>query len=554
MHCIAAALVIASVAACGHSSSSAPGENDRHITVSVRSEPRTLNPFIATDYASALIPHLIHAKLLRVNRRTWRLEPQLAESWALVDTERSIWRMALRPNVRWSDGAPFGAADVVFSVAALLAEPTSSVRREFITGGNPVQVRRIDDATIEWTFPTPFTRGLKLLDSLPVLPAHVLAVPDRSMESLGNTSAFSSQVGLGPYRAVSYRPGQDMRFEKNTHYWKSDMPYPEALTLKIVPDQNAEIVRLIAGELDFIDDGIRPEDVAALRPLVADQKISLHDVGPSLDTPALWFNLRPDTAGPRWWQVREFRHAVSRAVDRTAFVDAVYFGMAVPTTVLVTPAYGEWYFDGAPAEEFDAVEAKRLLASLQLHDRNDDGFVEDADLRNIEFSLLVPVSNRSLVRGAQFIRDSLSRIGIQVSIVELEVGSLVARILQGDYDAVYYTWNRSDPDPESAMEFWRSSGSFHVWHPNQPSPATAWELKLDTLAEELSHADEETARHRLFAEMQRVLRDEMPIICFATPNVIVPVSTRLSETRAGRTRPHLLWSPESLQLRLPVGR
>jgi ABC-type transport system substrate-binding protein len=119
---------------------------------------------------------------------------------------------------------------------------------------------------------------------------------------------------------------------------------------------------------------------------------------------------------------------------------------------------------------------------------------------------------------------------------------------------VYYTWNRSDPDPESAMEFWRSSGSFHVWHPNQPSAATAWELRLDKLAEELSNAEEEAARHRLFAEMQQILRDEMPIICFAAPNVIVPVSTRLSEMTAGRTRPHLLWSPESLQLRMPAAR
>lgn len=550
MHCFAAALVIASVA-CGHSTRSAPGENESHIRVSVRSEPRTLNPFIATDYSSALIPHLIHAKLLRVNRRTWRLESQLAESWAPVDAERSIWRMNLRPNVRWSDGAPFGAADVVFTLAAVLAEPKSPVRREFITGGQPVQVRRIDDATVEWALPKAFTRGLKVFDSLPILPAHVLAAPNRSIESLANMSAFSSQVGLGPYRAVSYRPGQDLRFEKNTHYWQSELPYPEVLTLTIVPDQNGEIVRFMAGELDFIDDGIRAEDVAALGPLVADQKIRLHDVGPSLDTPALWFNLRPNPAGRQWWQSREFRHAVSRAVDRTAFVDAVYFGTAVPTTELITPAYGGWYVEEARADKFDVWEAKRLLASLQLHDRNGDGFIEDADLRNVEFSLLVPASNLSLVRGARFIRDSLGRIGIQAHLVELEVGSLVARILQGDYDAVYYAWNRSDPDPESAMEFWRSSGSFHVWHPNQPSPATAWELRLDTLAEELSNAKEEAARHRVFAEMQRILREEMPIICFAAPKVMVPVSKRLSETPAGRTRPHLLWSPESLQLRMP---
>src|SRR5690606_29300814 len=135
-------------------------------------------------------------------------------------------------------------------------------------------------------------------------------------------------VGLGPFRLQRYESGQRMVFERNPRYWRqaadgTPLPYLDQLVLEIVPDQNAQMLRLQSGDVDIPQDALRPSDIAAVRPILQEGRLEMLEIGVSTDPNAFFFNLRDPywSDDPRrdWITRRELRQAISHAVDREAF-------------------------------------------------------------------------------------------------------------------------------------------------------------------------------------------------------------------------------------------
>ena len=135
-------------------------------------------------------------------------------------------------------------------------------------------------------------------------------------------------------------------------------------------------------------------------------QVTLSDVGVGLDADSFWLNLRPGRAtGARAWLQRvELRRAISHAVDRKAFADAVFLGAAVPVFGPVTPGNARWYAPDLPKYDYDPAESRRLLASIGLADRNGDGVLEDRTGAPAEITLITQKGNTAVERGAAFIR------------------------------------------------------------------------------------------------------------------------------------------------------
>jgi peptide/nickel transport system substrate-binding protein len=169
--------------------------------------------------------------------------------------------------------------------------------------------------------------------------------------------------------------------------------------------------------------------------------------------------------------------------------------------------------------------------------------LEDAAGAPARFSLLTQKGNTSLERGAAVIRDSLRQVGIQVDVVEFEVGALIQRFSSGNYDAVYFRLLTTDTDPSLNPDFWLSSGAAHVWNPAQPAPATRWEREIDRLMDDISTSSDRARRIRLFGEVQRIIGREVPVLCFAFPRLWFGMSTRISQATPAAFRPPLLWNP-----------
>jgi peptide/nickel transport system substrate-binding protein len=529
------------------------------LVASVRTEPSTYNRYAATggNAATDLFSLLTQGRLVRVNRATDELEPFLAADWTEAD-DGLTYTLRLRRDVAFSDGAPFSSADVLFSFAVAYDPAVqSSLRAPLQVNGQPLAVAAPDPYTVTIRFPERFAPGLRLLDSMPILPKHKLAAAHaagRFAEQWVPSRPLGDIAGLGPFVLAEHVTGQRLVFTRNHHYFRRDehgtpLPYLDRLMLTVAPDQATEALRLEAGETDLMANGdIRPHDYARFKQRESQGRLRLIDVGVGLDPDFLSFNLRPTRAAdPRaqWLQSRELRQAVACGVDRQAIIDTVYLGAAVPIFGPITPGNRTWHSADAPKYFYDASRARQLLAAAGLRDVNGDGMLEDGRGAPARFSIITQAGhNRERVTAV--LQEQLRTLGLAVDLVALDPGGIFQRWTTGDYDAIYFGLQASSTDPANGPEFWLSSGAFHFWNPKQPTPATEWEARIDTLMREQTSARDLGARKRAFAEVQRIFGEELPSIYFVAPRVTLATSARLLNPAPALQIPQLLWSPDTL--------
>jgi peptide/nickel transport system substrate-binding protein len=533
------------------------------LVATVRTEPTTYNRLASAQTADELFRLLVHDTLIRVNRQSGALEPRLATSWSATDDGRR-WTLNLREGVMFSDGAPFTADDVVFTFRALYDPVVASeIASNYLVDGRPIAVRATGPHVVEFEFPAPLGRGLEIIGGLPILPRHALAAAldaGTFREAWGLQTAPSALVGLGPFVLTEHTAGVHLRFSRNPRFWGRDaegvpLPYLDGLELQVVPEQNAEMLRLEAGQTDVPNDAIRAEDLAAFRRLATEGRVKLVDAGVTVDADGLWFNLTPGTpsASAKPWLLRtEFRRAVSLAVSRQAIVNTVFLTAAEPIAGPVTPGHGEWFLpDLVPAN--DAAAATRLLAGIGLIDRDGDGMLEDARGRPVRFTVLTQKGVSVRERAAAVIRAQLAAIGVDAEIDVMDPTTLFSRYSSRNFDTIYYGFGSDTVDPTGNADFWLSSGPYHVWNPGQSRPATDWERSIDELMGRLSSTVDHATRLRLFAQVQRLFAEQQPIVYFAARRVTVATSARVQGVTASVLSPPVLWNAEQLSLSASSG-
>jgi peptide/nickel transport system substrate-binding protein len=529
------------------------------LVASLRSDPSTYNRYAAggATAATEVVTQLIHARLVRINRSTDELEPALAEEWRQSD-DGLTYTLKLRQGVRFSDGTPFTSDDVLFTFRTVYDEAVKSpVRSSMQVNGKPLLVTAPDKHTIVLTLPEPFAPGLRLLDYLPILPRHKLEAAldaGRFADEWIPSKPLRDVVGLGPFTLTEHVSGQRLVFARNPHFFGRDtrgtpLPYLDRLIVAIVPDQNTEALRLEAGETDLMANGeIRSQDYSAFKRAADQGRIRLIEIGVGLDPDFLSFNLRPSRqSDARWpWLGRkELRQAISWGVDRQAIADTVYLGAAVPIWGPISPSNRTWYSSEAPAFRYDPARARELLSSLGLRDTNADGMLEDRSGAQARFSIMTQ-GGHNRERVASMLQEQLRQLGLVVDIVPLDQRGLFQRWSAGDYDAMYFGLQASSTDPWLNPEYWLSSGSFHLWHPAQSSPATDWEARVDTLMRTNAGTPDLARRHQAFAEVQRIFAEELPSIYFVAPRMTLAMSRRVENPRPALQIPQLLWSAETL--------
>jgi peptide/nickel transport system substrate-binding protein len=555
-------------AACRSGESSLPsgssGASTRggDLVVSLRSDPASFNWFTRHDSSTYLVTVLTQAGLVRVNRLTDKVEPWLAEEWS-ASSDGLRYTIKLRPGISFADGSPFTSDDVVFSLAAAYDEKGGSILADSMrVGGKNLSAEALDPTTVVVTFPGPFGPGLRIFDNLPILPRHKLQAALAQENGLANAWRTSANVaditGLGPFTLTEYAAGQRLIFTKNARYFRRDaggvqLPYLDRIVVEIVPDQNAEVLRLVAGQTDMSATEIRPEDYAPLKRASDEGRVRLFDVGIGVNADAMWFNLRPGAfAGdPRagWIQREELRQAISLAVDRRIFADTVYPGAGVPVFGPITPGNKDWFVADLPQPAHDPGKARALLASIGLTDRNGDGTLEDSQNRPARFMLMAQKGQTALERGIAVIRDELKKIGLTVDTVTLDGNAVVSQFLsKKGFDAVYFPLIPSDTDPALNLDFWLTTGGSHLWNPGQAEPATSWEREIDALMTRQAASFDDRERRALFAQAQRIFAEHEPMLYFAAPRIYVATTSRVQNLTPMPRRPQALWSPDTISL------
>jgi peptide/nickel transport system substrate-binding protein len=557
--CSLLAIVCAAVAGC---TAPAPSGDDKparggEIVASLRSEPRSSYlRYLENSAAVDLVSLLTEARLIHVDRTTDRAEPGLAESWT-ASPDGLTHTFKLRPTVTFSDGVPFTSADVLFAMEVAYGAPGSQLAASLTLGGKQLTATAPDPLTVVVAFPEPFSPGVRVFENLPIIPRHKLgaALAGGTLTTAwGPGKPLTEMAGLGPFVLTEHVSGQRMVFTRNPHYWRRDangqrLPYLDKITVLIIAEQGAEALRMESGGLDLMSNGdIRPEDYSRFKRLADQGRLSLIDGGTGVDPNLLWFNLAPAKGrdAKPWLRRREFRLALSHAVDRQALANSVYLGEAIPLHGPVSPGNKVWYSPAAPTYPYDPARSKELLRAAGLTDRDGDGTVEDAAGRPARFSMIVQQGHSLRERTAAVLQEQFRRIGVGVDLVGLDPPSIGQRFSTGSYESIYFGFQASSLDPGMNLDFWLSGGNTHVWNPGQKTPSTPWEKQIDDLMLKQIAAPTLEERQRIFAEVQRIFGEHVPALYFIVPKVTLAVSTRLRNPKPSPQIPQLLWSADTL--------
>jgi peptide/nickel transport system substrate-binding protein len=508
-----------------------PGE----LAWAIRYDPKTFDPAKVDEQASELVRYLTGGVLLRLNRQTQELEPQLAESYS-ISPQGTLIVFKLRGGLRFSDGAALTSADVAWSLRRVLAPETHAIVAEDFLSPGEVTIDTPDKLTVWVHLPKRVIGVGNIFDDIAIEPAN------RPSEG---------RVTSGPFTVTDYKRGQYVRLSRNLHYWRRDaagvqLPYATGVRLDILNNREQEIALFLRGEFDLID-GLSPDYFAIL---AQKSPQSVHDLGASLNTEQLWFNQSSAAPLPEferaWFQNQGFRVAVSEAIHRADLARIAYDGHATSAFGFVSPANTIWHNNDLKYPHESINDANRMLAASGFH-RSGNQLYDFAG-HPVKFSILTNAGNAARQKMATMIQQDLAATGMQVMIVALDFPALIERLMhKQDYEACLLGVTNAVPDPSSMMNMWLSSSPNHQWNPSEKTPATAWEAEIDRQMQLQASSPSQHARKLAVDRVQQVVADQQPFIYLVYPNILQAVSPQLRGVRPSILSPRTVWNIDSLR-------
>ena len=509
----------------------------------LRADPKTFDPLQVEDDNSDAVRYTTGGVLLRVNRKTQEMTPELAQSWT-VDQEGRRITFRLRRGVSFSDGTPFSADDVAYTMTRLMDPNLHSATADpFRSSNAPPRIAVTSADTVSIAFDAPVSGLERLFDQVAILSKY---------------SPKKLAAVLGPFYVEDYKPGVEVLLARNPHYWKFDsagtrLPYLDRIHLQIQQNRDMELIRFRRGELDLIN-SLDPE---AFEELSHRTPASVSDAGASLESEMIWFNQVASAPLPAykkaWFASQEFRRAVSEAIHREDISKVVYKGHARPAAGPVSPANRFWVNGSLAPHPLDVASAQRRLQQAGFTRRGDGLYDREGHL--VEFSLMTNAGNKTRERIAAMIQQDLQALGIRLNVVTLDFPSLIERMTRNfQYEACLLGLTNLDLDPSAQMNVWLSSAADHQWNPSQKAPASAWEAEIDRLMQAQAAELRPTQRKRLFDQVQQIVWEQEPFIYLVTRNSLMAFSPLLHNLEPAALQPQAYWNIDRIQKSALVAR
>ena len=504
----------------------------------LRAEPKTFDPLKVEDDSSNVIRYLTGGVLVRLNRQTQALEPELAQSWKVSKDGKQI-TFKLRSGVLFSDGTPFSADDVAFTVQQMMDPALHSPTGDsFRSGPGAVETKVISLTQISITFPAPVAGLDRQFDQVAIISAH---------------SAKKEMAVLGPFMVGEYKAGATLLLKRNPNYWKTDaqgkrLPYLDSVRLDIQPNRDVEMLRFKRGELDLINslDSEYFDKLASTSPQL------VHDAGPSLDTEQMWFNQVGKSPLPQfkknWFRSANFRRAISQAINRDDLSRVVFRGHAQPAVGPVSTANKFWFNAKLKPEAYSSDAALKMLQADGF--RLENGTLKDKDGHAVVFSIITNAGNKYRERMATMIQEDLQKVGIRVNVVTLDFPSLIERMTQSfDYEVILLGLTNVGLDPNDEMNIWLSSSENHQWNPQEKSPETAWEAEIDRLMRVQASSADPKKRKEAYDRVQEIAVEQAPFIFLVNRNAMSAIAGNVQGATPVILAPQTYWNVERLSVK-----
>ena len=491
----------------GPAAAGAPVFGDTFIQASI-GDIGGLIPSLTSDQSSHEVGSLIYDGLVKLDKDL-NMVPAMAASWTYSRDCLDL-TFKLRRDVKWHDGRPFTAEDVLFTYQTMINPKTPAPFKEGFLLVKDVQAP--DPYTVHVRYEKPYARAVETWSTY-MLPKHLLQ-SFAEAGTLRESPQNSRPVGTGPYRFQEWKPGEKVVLISNPDYYEG-RPYLSRVVYRVIPSQATIFLELKAKGVDYVSTltGIqyaRQTEYPAFRK--AYNKFRY----PASDYTFLGFNLKD----PRFAD-RRVRQAFAHAINKQELIDGVRLGLAREATGPIRP--GTWaYTDKVKRFDFDPAKARELLAQAGWKDRDGDGVVEDKDGKPFTVTIRTNQGNDERKKIAEIIQQRLKEIGIHADIQLIEWAAFIKEFVKPRRFEVVVLGLGTGIDPDQ----------FVVWHSSQRGPdqmnRTGYaNPEVDALLEAGRSSCVQSERVRYYYRLQEILAEDLPMIFLYYRDALPVVAARI---------------------------
>ena len=485
-----------------------PPKKGGTFVTSINGDPTSLNGILANDGASLNVIGL-NQNPLTLGGENWGaiVEGDLAESWE-VSEDGKEWIFHLRKDVKWHDGEPFTADDVIFTFQALQNPDVqaASFRERFFEGGEPIKFEKVDDYTVKATLKQPIASFATNI-TVPIIPKHVLEGQDI------NTSEFNQKpIGTGPFKVVEWRSGESVTLEANPDFYRG-APYLDRWVMRILPSSDAALVALQTGEIDF-------------------GEISGKDVPKFLNTPEFTIFTRPrdlcdvvlfNNARPLFQDVR-VKQAMMYALDRQALLDTAMLGYGTLADSPFNQPVFVYQEGDLPQCEFNPDKARELLKEAGWEDTDGDGIVDkDGEPFKIELGVFTVAAIHQRI--APLVQAWWKDIGLDVTIKNVDVASFFQAAykpqIEKPFDVQFTVWGLFGADPDHYA-------AFYAPDKQELSFINFYDEEIKALFDKGRVTLDEEKRKEIYEKVERKLWEKLPVLPLFYRQTIYVVNNRMN--------------------------
>ncbi len=460
-------------------------------------DPQSMDPHaLALLYQSRVVSQIYDSLVGR--DRDFRLEPALATSWRMVDAR--TWRFTLRPNVRFHDGTPLAADDVVFSIERALAKTSQrAFQLRGVTGA-----RRVDDLTVDVLLASPDAVLPEKLIFIGIMSKawaekNGVSVP-QDFNARQETFAVRNANGTGPFMLRRYEPDARLSLAANPHWWGRGTPHGGGnvteVTYTVIQSDATRMAALATGEADFVIDPPF-QDLARLSQDKRLKFVSTTDIG----TQYLGFDQwraeleSSDIKGRNPFKDLRVRRAVYQAIDIDSIVAKVLRGQATPTGSFVSALVDGYLPELDRRLPYDPAAARTLLKEAGYP----NGFAVQLDCVNVTFRAAV----------CQAISAMLAQVGVRVTFQPAPSALFFPKLTQATTSFFEFGWSPTT-DPwsmlNSIVRSYDGSGAGQFNGGRYANP------RLDALIDAIRVEPDLARRRQLTGDALRLMAEDLPLL------------------------------------------
>lgn len=476
------------------------------IVVGVTQEPTVFNPLMPHIEVDDSVAFSVFDALFRINPEGV-IVPNLAtevpsEANGGISADGLTWRIRLRDDVRWHDGAPFTAEDVKFTLE-LIVNPDFRASR---TAGHSLvrDIEIVSPTEITWRMEQPFAPYLSFLTETFIVPKHILGA-----EANPNEAAFNlAPVGTGAFRWGQRQAGDHVELVANPGY-HGEGPYIEQLVFKYIPDLTVMYTQFRSGDIDIVGRAFISPDNYAEASQLQGRNVQLVPAG---SVESIYLNM-----GKPQFQDKAVREALYYAIDRQAIVDILYYGVPRVTETYMPPQ--SWYYKGdLPQQEFDPARARAILDTAGWLPGPDG--VRAKDGVRLSFANATTTGAHLREQAQQFIQQTLAEIGVEMTIENHPAAVMWGEFWQQsqfDTAMVGITYLiASDPDVTNRFH----TGAIVAQGGRGSNNAQYSNPEVDALLEQGTRTFDPEARREIYHRVQEIIREDLPFLPLFSSNLV----------------------------------